>query len=103
MYFKHFWLKTGMSKNGWEEWQRSTWGISPAKEINSRLLDAFALHNQFALLASPDSGMCIEGAAVGIIPPRRQQLQQHLSDTSCLQETQRKEQQQTIKLPQALS
>lgn len=64
MYFKHFQLNTTMSKNGWEEWQRSTWGISPAKETNRRLLGTFALHNKFVLLASPDSGMCIEGAAV---------------------------------------
>lgn len=92
MYFKHFPLNTATSKNGWEEWQRSTWGISPAKEINRRLLDTFALHNQFVLLVSPDSGMCIEGAAIGIIPPRQQQLQQQHSDTSFLQETQRKEQ-----------
>lgn len=93
MYFKDFWLNTAMSKNGWEEWQRSSWGISPAKEINRRLLDTFVLHNQFALLVSPDSSMCIEGAAAGIISPRQQPLQQRLSDTSFLQETQRKEQQ----------
>lgn len=64
MYFKHFQLNTTMSKNGWEEWQRSTWGISPAKETKKKLSDTFALHNKFVLLASPDSGMCIESTAV---------------------------------------
>lgn len=94
-YFKHFSLKTERSKKVWEEWQRSTRGISPAKEINRRLLDTFALHNQLTLLVSPDSAMCWAGAAVGIFPLHLQQLQQHPADTRLLKETQRTEQQIT--------
>lgn len=82
-----------MSKSGWEEWHRSALGISPATEINRRLLDFFALYNQFTELVSLDRAMCLEDAAAGIIPHHLQQMQQHLVDSRFLQETQRKEQQ----------
>lgn len=79
-----------MSKSGWEEWQRPALGISPATEINRRLLDSFALYNQSTELVSP--AMCLEDAAAGIVPHHPQQLQKHLVDSRFLQETQRKEQ-----------